>query len=258
VIGRGDVSGGFELLTSTVEEQAIETLGLTKKYGSKTAVESVFINVRRGHIVSLVGANGAGKTTTILMLLGLLTPTSGSVRLLGIDPNKRRTEIAKRIGFFSPYMELPHRLTIMQNLHVFSKLYGLRNWRSVALSTLRDLRMIEHADKKVGSLSSGERARAGLAKALLSTPEILFLDEPTSSLDVISADIVRELLVAFQKRTGATMLITSHNMREVERLSDFVYVMKGGRVVAGGTTSQMLGDYGETDLEGVVRAIYGV
>lgn len=235
----------------THSSPAIAVDGLTKRYGAVTAVDGLTFSVPAGSTVALLGGNGAGKTTTISMLLGLLLPTAGSIRVLGHDMLADRHRVLPRMNFSSPYVDLPHRLTVRENLMVYAHLYGLRDPRGRIAELAGDLD-IEHLMKRPsGKLSAGQKTRVALAKALLNDPALLLLDEPTASLDPDTGDWVRTYLGGYQKRTGATLFLASHNMQEVERLCDDVLIMKGGRVFDRGAPAALLGRYGRATLEDV-------
>lgn len=225
--------------------------GLTKRYGELAAVDHVSFEVSRGSTCGLLGGNGAGKTTSISMLLGLLLPTSGSIRVLGEDMLRHRYRVLARMNFSSPYVDLPHRLTVQENLGVYARLYGLRD-RSRRIHQLAgDLDIAAFLKRAYGNLSAGQKTRVGLAKALLNEPELLLLDEPTASLDPDTADRIRSYLNAYKQRSGATILLASHNMLEVERLCSDVIMMRAGRIVDRGTPADLLNRYGRQNLEEV-------
>jgi len=203
----------------------VEVVGLTKRFGAVTAVEGLGFTVQRGTTCALLGGNGAGKTTTLSMLLGLLLPTSGRIRILGRDMLHNRYAVLARMNFSSPYVDLPQRLTVYQNLNVYAHRYG--------------------------TLSAGQRTRVGLAKSLLNRPEVLLLDEPTASLDPDTADRVRGYLEQYRADTGATLLLASHNMAEVERMCDAVIILRAGRIVDRGRPSALIQRYGRHTLEEV-------
>lgn len=232
---------------------AINVRDLTKRFrdDAPPAVGGITFAVPRGRIVGLLGGNGAGKTTTISMLLGILIPTSGTIEVLGIDMRRNRYAALPRINFSSPYVDLPSRLTVRENLHVFGGLYGVRDLKAriEELATLLDL--ADFLDRKTGSLSSGQKTRAALAKALINKPELLLLDEPTASLDPDTADRVRGHLQAYALAEKAAILLASHNMAEVERLCADVLMMKGGQIVDRGTPNALIARYGREDMEQV-------
>ena len=232
-------------------EPVIIVENLVKRYGRTLAVGGVSFAVARGVTAALLGGNGAGKTTTLSILLGLLLPSEGSVRILGEDMLRHRYRVLPRINFSSPYAALPHRLTVRQNLSVYARLYGLARHRERIERLANDLQITRFLDRPAGKLSSGQKTRVALAKALLNEPEVLLLDEPTASLDPDTADWVRSYLEAYRARTGATMLLASHNMGEVERLCSQVMMMKSGLIVDRGSPDELIDRYGRTNLEEV-------
>jgi ABC-2 type transport system ATP-binding protein len=207
---------------------AVVVESLVKSYGEVRAVDAVSFRVARGSVTGLLGGNGAGKTTTIAMMMGLVLPTSGRVEVLGADMARDRHRVLHRINFESPYVDMPMRLTVRENLTVFAGLYGLDfvAERISALAAALDL--ADLLDRPVGKLSAGQKTRVSLAKALINDPDLLLLDEPTASLDPDTADWVRGHIEAYRDRRGATVLLASHNMPEVERLCDRVLMMKTG------------------------------
>ncbi|HWB51663.1 MAG TPA: ABC transporter ATP-binding protein [Stellaceae bacterium] len=229
----------------------IKVDNLVKRYGDTVAVAGISFAVGRGVTAALLGGNGAGKTTTLSILLGLLLPTAGSVALLGEDVLRHRHRILPRINFSSPYVDLPHRLTVRQNLSVYARLYGLTQRRERIARLAEDLQIARFLDRPAGKLSSGQKTRVALAKALLNEPEVLLLDEPTASLDPDTGDWVRSYLEDYRARTGATMLLASHNMGEVERLCSQVMMMKAGLIVDRGSPDELIDRYGRTNLEEV-------
>lgn len=232
-------------------EPVIVVDSLVKRYGATVAVGGVSFAVERGTTAALLGGNGAGKTTTLSILLGLLLPSEGRVRILGEDILRHRYRVLPRINFSSPYADLPHRLTVRQNLLVFARLYGLSRRRERIARLADDLQITRFLDRPAGKLSSGQKTRVALAKALLNEPEVLLLDEPTASLDPDTGDWVRSYLEDYQARTGATVLLASHNMGEVERLCSQVMMMKSGLIVDRGSPHELIDRYGRTNLEEV-------
>jgi len=224
---------------------------LVKRYGRTVAVDGVTFSVERGITAALLGGNGAGKTTTLSILLGLLLPSSGAVHVFGEDVLRHRYRVLPRINFSSPYVDLPHRLTVRQNLSIYARLYGLDRRAERIDGLARDLQIVPLLDRPSGKLSSGQKTRVALAKALLNEPELLLLDEPTASLDPDSGDWVRGYLEAYRARTGATILLASHNMAEVERLCSTVMMMKEGHIVDRGSPDELILRYGRTNLEEV-------
>ncbi len=230
---------------------AIQVDDLRKCFGPVVAVDGVSFTVARGSVTALLGGNGAGKTTTISMLLGLLLPTSGTVRVLGEDMVAHRYRVLPRVNFSSPYVELPLRLTVAENLTVYGHLYGIPDVKGRIRTLADELELTAYLDRASGRLSAGQKTRLGLAKALLNQPELLLLDEPTASLDPDTADWVRGYFENYRRRTGATILLASHNMQEVERMCDHVLMMKAGKVVDRGAPSDLIDRYGRATLEEV-------
>ncbi|MBI4082253.1 MAG: ABC transporter ATP-binding protein [Candidatus Lambdaproteobacteria bacterium] len=229
----------------------IQVANLTKVYKETVAVAGVSFEVRRGETVALLGGNGAGKTTTLCMMLGLLIPTSGTIAILGEDMLRHRYRVLPRMNFSSPYMDLPQRLTVRQNLTVYAKLYGIPALPARLEQLGADLDIAGFMDRPYGQLSAGQKTRVSLAKAFLNEPELLLMDEPTASLDPDMADYVRNYLRAYQQRTGATMFFASHNMVEVERLCSDVILLRAGKVVDQGSPRTLLGRYGRRTMEEV-------
>ena len=228
---------------------AVETL--TKWYGKVEAVKGITFAVRAGTTTALLGGNGAGKTTTLSMLLGVLTPTAGEITVLGHDMRKARHRVLPRMNFTSPYVDLPKRLTVRENLRVFADLYGIRNARQRIESVAAECDLTDLLKRPYGDLSAGQRTRVSLAKAVLNEPDVLLLDEPTASLDPDVGDRMRTYLETYQRRTGCTMLLASHHMGEVERLCDDVIMLREGRVVDQGSPQQLLSRYGRDTMEDV-------
>jgi ABC-2 type transport system ATP-binding protein len=232
-------------------EPVILVEDLVKRYGRTVAVDGITFAVARGVTAALLGGNGAGKTTTLSILLGLLLPSAGAIRVFGEDVLRHRYRVLPRMNFSSPYVDLPHRLTVRQNLLIYARLYGLAE-RAERIQVLgRDLQIAELLDRPAGKLSAGQKTRVALAKALLNEPELLLLDEPTASLDPDSGDWVRGYLEDYRARTGATILLASHNMAEVERLCSEVLMMKAGLIVDRGSPGELIDRYGRTNLEEV-------
>lgn len=230
---------------------AIRVHELTKRYGEATAVDAISFEAPRGAAVGLLGGNGAGKTTTISMLLGLLLPTSGTVEVLGVDMARDRFRVLPRMNFSSPYVDLPHRLSVRENLTVYGHLYGLPDLRRRIERLAEELELTAYLSRPSGQLSAGQKTRVALAKALINEPSVLLLDEPTASLDPDTADWIRTYLERYRERTGATILLASHNMPEVERLCGQVLMMRRGRIVDRGSPAELVERYGRTDLEEV-------
>ena len=230
---------------------AIAVEHLSKRYGDVLAVDDIGFTVATGQTLGLLGGNGAGKTTTIAMLLGLLIPTSGSIRVLGRDMARDRFAALARMNFSSPYIALPSRLSVAENLRVYGHLYGVKRLeaRIRQLAVQLDLEAFLH--RPAGQLSAGQKTRVALAKALINRPDVLLLDEPTASLDPDTGDMVRSWLERYRAESGCTILLASHNMGEVERLCDQVLMLKTGRIVDAGSPADLLGRYGRDDLEQV-------
>jgi ABC-2 type transport system ATP-binding protein len=232
-------------------DPAIVVDRLVKVYKGVTAVAGISFALPQGSITALLGGNGAGKTTTIAMIMGLVVPTSGEVRVLGTDMTRHRHRVLHRMNFESPYADMPMRLTVRQNLTVFGKLYGVAVVDARIRELAEQLDLVEFLDRPTGKLSAGQKTRVSLAKSLLNDPEVLLLDEPTASLDPDTADWVRGRLEQFRKRRGATVLLASHNMSEVERLCERVIMLKRGRIEDDDTPARLLARYGRQTLEEV-------
>jgi ABC-2 type transport system ATP-binding protein len=224
---------------------------LVKVYQSGTAVAGISFALPVGSITGLLGGNGAGKTTTIAMIMGLVTPTSGTVRVLGAEMPRQRYHVLHRMNFESPYVEMPMRLTVRQNLTVFARLYGVDHIAKRLRELADELDLGDFLDRQTGKLSAGQKTRVALAKALLNRPEVLLLDEPTASLDPDTADWVRSHLERYRVERRAAVLLASHNMAEVERLCERVIIMKRGRIEDDDTPSALLARYGRETLEEV-------
>ena len=229
----------------------IEIKNINKKYNNVTAVKNINFQINKGSIVGLLGPNGCGKTTTIGMMLGLIKPTSGNVFINGqnIENENIRTNILEKVNFISPYVELPKKLTVEENLIVYGKLYGVNNLREKILNLMKELNLLEFKKRKTGELSSGQKNRVSLAKALINEPEILLLDEPTASLDPDVGDYIRTYIENFASKKGTTILLASHNMNEVERLCNEVLMMKNGEIIDKGTCESLISKHGRENLE---------
>jgi ABC-2 type transport system ATP-binding protein len=232
-------------------EAAISVEGLGKTYGGVVAVSNLSFAVHRRQTVALLGPNGAGKTTTMAMILGLLEPSAGTIRILGEPMPKGRSRVLPRMNFTSPYVDLPQRLTVLQNLRVYGELYTIARPRERIAELAAALDLESFLDRPFGRLSAGQKTRVLLAKALINHPELLLLDEPTASLDPDTADQLRGYLEAYQARTHATVLLASHNMGEVERLAHHVLMLRRGSLVDQGSPAELLARYGRDDLEDV-------
>ena len=229
----------------------IEIKNLNKNYNNILAVKNINFKINKGSIVGLLGPNGCGKTTTIGMMLGLIKPTSGTVFINGqnIENENNRTTILEKVNFISPYVELPKKLTVEENLKVYGKLYGVKNLKDKILDLMKQLNLLEFNKRKTGELSSGQKNRVSLAKALINEPEILLLDEPTASLDPDVGDFIRTYLEDFASKKGTTILLASHNMNEVERLCNEVMMMKNGKIIDKGTCNSLINKHGRKNLE---------
>jgi ABC-2 type transport system ATP-binding protein len=224
---------------------------ISKHFDSVTAVEDISFEVAPRSTTALLGGNGAGKTTTLSMLLGLLLPSSGAISIFGVDILRDRYRVLPRLNFSSPYVDLPRRLTVRENLTVYARLYGIVDIKGRIAALSEDLQIGRFLGRPYGQLSAGEKTRVMLAKALLNEPELMLLDEPTASLDPDTADYVRGMLEAYRRRSGTTILLASHNMSEVERLCDDVIMLRAGRIVDRGTPEQLLTRYGRQNMEEV-------
>src|SRR5437660_3553728 len=230
---------------------AIEIAQLVKCYKTTRAVDDISFRIARGSITGLLGGNGAGKTTTIAMIMGLVLPTSGRIQVLGCSMPEQSAEVLGRMNFESPYVDMPMRLTVRQNLTIFGRLYAVPNLRERIAQLAADLDLDEFLDRPNGKLSAGQKTRVALAKALINQPELLLLDEPTASLDPDTADWIRQHLIAYRKANNATILLASHNMLEVERLCDRVIIMKRGRIEDDDSPNNILARYNRATLEEV-------
>ncbi|MEK6748261.1 MAG: ABC transporter ATP-binding protein [Pseudomonadota bacterium] len=230
---------------------AIEFHDVKKSYAHIVAVAGVTFSIAQGSVSALLGGNGAGKTTLLSMLLGLVTPTHGQIHVLGTDMLRHRYRVLPRISFMSPYVDLPFRLTVLQNLTFFAQLYGVSDTNKRVAKLLNELNLEPVARRHYGRLSAGQRTRVALAKALLNAPELLVLDEPTASLDPDTADFMRRYLLDYRREKNATILMASHNMVEVERMCERVIILKAGRVVDTDAPTALLKKYGRETLEQV-------
>ncbi len=230
---------------------AIRVSGLTKRYGETLAVDDVSFAAARGQTIGLLGGNGAGKTTTIAMLMGLLIPTAGSIHVLGHDMARDRFAALARMNFSSPYVALPARLSVAENLRVYGHLYGVRGLEARIREVAAELDLVDLLERPAGQLSAGQKTRVALAKSLINRPELLLLDEPTASLDPDTGDMVRSWLERYRAASGCTILLASHNMAEVERMCSHVVMLKQGRIVDQGSPDDLLARYGRDDLEEV-------
>ena len=229
----------------------IEIENLNKQFDNIFAVKNINFKINKGSIVGLLGPNGCGKTTTIGMMLGLIKPTAGTVFINGqnIENENNRTKILEKVNFISPYVELPKKLTVKENLIVYGKMYGVNNLEDKILDLMKKLNLLDFEKRKTGELSSGQKNRVSLAKALINDPEILLLDEPTASLDPDVGDYIRTYIEDFASKKGTTILLASHNMNEVERLCGEVMMMKNGQIIDKGTCESLINKHGRKNLE---------
>ena len=234
-----------------MSQPVVSVSRVSKRFGGIVAVDDVNFDVAPRSTTALLGGNGAGKTTTLSMLLGLLLPSAGSISIFGVDILSDRYRVLPRLNFSSPYVDLPRRLTVRQNLTVYGRLYGISRLSARVAALSDELQIGRFLDRPYGQLSAGEKTRVVLAKALLNEPELLLLDEPTASLDPDTADYVRGMLESYRARTGATILLASHNMSEVERLCDDVIMLRAGKLVDRGTPTELLARYGRQNMEEV-------
>tara|TARA_B100000131_G_scaffold314153_1_gene350533 strand:+ start:1404 stop:2138 length:735 start_codon:yes stop_codon:yes gene_type:complete len=232
-------------------ENSVEVINLSKSYDSKDAVKNISFSIKGNEIIGLLGPNGCGKTTTIGMLLGLLKPSSGQIFINGLKTEKNRINILQKINFISPYIELPKKLTVKQNLIVYGKLYSVLNLEKRIEYLAEKLRLEDLLNKITGELSSGQKNRASLAKALINEPGVLFLDEPTASLDPETGDFVRTFLENYKKEKKISILLASHNMDEVTRLCSSILMMKDGIIIDQGKPTELIAKHGRKNLEEV-------
>ena len=238
-----------------MSENIIEVKNLNKIYDKIIAVKDLTFEINKGKIIGLLGPNGCGKTTTIAMILGLLKPTSGEVIIKGKNIEKERINLLEKMNFISPYVELPKKLTVEENLKVYAGLYGVKNINEKISELVNELRLNKFLKKKTGELSSGQKNRISLAKALINDPEILMLDEPTASLDPETGDFVRSFIEHYSSKTNVTILLASHNMNEVERLCDSVMMMKDVTIVDTGKSQELISKHVRKNLEEVFLKI---
>ena len=233
----------------------VQVQQLTKRFGDFTAVDQVSFEIQPGETVGLLGPNGAGKTTTFQMLLGVVTPTAGSIQMFGLDLMQHRETILRQVNFSSTYISMPYALSVEENLRVTGKLYGLPDISRRIDDVVKKLEMKDIRHKLTRKLSSGQMSRLTLAKAVMTEPKILFLDEPTASLDPDIAHKIKAFLKEYRDTSGLSMLYTSHNMREMEEMSDRIIFLQRGKIVAQGTAQEVVTQYGEDDLEQVFLKI---
>ena len=233
----------------------LEVIGLSKIYNNKDAVKDISFKVKTNEIIGILGPNGCGKTTTIGMILGLLKPSNGKVLINGIEIEKKRVDLLNHLNFISPYIELPKKLTVKQNLEIYGRLYDVKNLKKKIEILSEKLRLSEIINKLTGELSSGQKNRVSLAKSIINNPTVLLLDEPTASLDPETGDFVRSFLESYQKENKASILLASHNMSEVERLCSSVLMMNKGSIVDSGKPEQLIKKHGRKNMEEVFLKI---
>tara|TARA_B100000035_G_scaffold119986_1_gene101839 strand:+ start:815 stop:1552 length:738 start_codon:yes stop_codon:yes gene_type:complete len=229
----------------------LEIISLSKDYDGKNAVRDISFKLNHNEIIGILGPNGCGKTTTIGMILGLLKPSKGKVLVNGVEIEDQRIEILNNINFISPYIELPKKLTVRQNLEVYGRLYDVKNLKKKIDSISEELRLYEIIDKITGELSSGQKNRVSLAKSIINNPSVLLLDEPTASLDPETGDFVRKFLENYQKEKRTSILLASHNMTEVERLCSFVIMMNKGSIIDKGKPKELIKKHNRKNMEEV-------
>ena len=232
-------------------QNSIEVINLSKSYDSKIAVKNINFKIKENEIVGLLGPNGCGKTTTIAMILGLLKPSTGSVLINGMNIEDHRISLLHKMNFISPYIELPKTLTVKQNLIVYGKLYSVKNLNHRIEYLANELRLENLLKKVTGELSSGQKNRVSLAKALINNPTVLLLDEPTASLDPETGDFIRTFLENYKKDKKISVLLASHNMSEVKRLCDLILMMKDGIIIDKGNHDELISKHGRENLEEV-------
>ena len=238
-----------------MKKEIIEINNLTKRFKNALAVKNISFKINKGKILGLLGPNGCGKSTTIGMMLGLIKPTSGTVIINGQNIENNRTSLLEKMNFISPYIELPKKLSVEENLKVYGRLYGVKNLNDKISNLMEKLNLTEFRTRKTGELSSGQKNRVSLAKALINDPEILLLDEPTASLDPDVGDYIRSFIEDYASNKKATILLASHNMNEVERLCHEVLMMKNGEIIDQGKSSDLISKHGRKNLEEVFLKI---
>ena len=232
-------------------QNPLEVINLSKSYNAKEAVKDISFKINRNEIIGILGPNGCGKTTTIGMILGLLKPSQGKVLINGIEIENNRVDLLNKLNFISPYIELPKKLTVRQNLEVYGRLYDIKNLKGKIDYLCEKLRLNELINKITGELSSGQKNRVGLAKSIINDPTVLLLDEPTASLDPETGDFVRNFLEEYQKENQTSILLASHNMIEVERLCSSVLMMNNGSIIDKGSPEELIEKHGRKNMEEV-------
>ena len=230
---------------------SLQIINLSKAYDAKEAVKNISFKLSQNEIVGILGPNGCGKTTTIGMILGLLKPTSGKILINGIEIEGHRVDLLNKLNFISPYIELPKKLTVKQNLEVYGRLYDVNKLKIKIDYLCEKLRLYEFINKITGELSSGQKNRVSLAKSIINDPEVLLLDEPTASLDPETGDFVRSFLEEYQREKKTSILLASHNMSEVERLCSSVLMMNKGAIIDQGTPGELINKHGRKNMEEV-------
>ncbi len=229
----------------------LQIINLSKNYNDKEAVKNISFKVKENEIIGILGPNGCGKTTTIGMILGLLKPSKGKILINNIEIEKKRVEILDKLNFISPYIELPKKLTVKQNLEIYGRLYDVKNLNQKIDYLIQQLRLTEIINKITGELSSGQKNRVSLAKSVINDPKVLLLDEPTASLDPETGNFVRNFIESYQKEKGASILLASHNMAEVERLCSSVFMMNKGSIIDQGSPKELIIKHGRKNMEEV-------
>ena len=232
-------------------QNPLEVINLSKSYNAKEAVKDISFKINRNEIIGILGPNGCGKTTTIGMILGLLKPSEGKVLINGIEIENNRVDLLNKLNFISPYIELPKKLTVRQNLEVYGRLYDIKNLKGKIDYLCEKLRLNELINKITGELSSGQKNRVSLAKSIINDPTVLLLDEPTASLDPETGDFVRNFLEEYQKENQTSILLASHNMIEVERLCSSVLMMNNGSIIDKGSPEELIEKHGRKNMEEV-------
>lgn len=218
----------------------VKVSNLVKIFDKRKIIKNISFDVSENSVVGILGKNGAGKTTLLGMLMGLISPSSGKIEILGKDLNKKKNEILPKINFQSPYVDLPKKMTVEQNLYFYSRLYGIKNFKDIINDLVDKLKMKDLINKSYGSLSAGQKTKVNLCKALINNPKLLLLDEPTASLDPETSIFIREFLLKFQKTNNSSILITSHNLDEIESICSKIILLKFGTVVSDGNLNEIL------------------
>ena len=218
----------------------VKVSNLVKIFDKRKIINNISFDVSENSVVGILGKNGAGKTTLLGMLMGLILPSSGKIKILGKDLNKKKNEILKKINFQSPYVDLPKKMTVEQNLYFYSRLYGIKNFKDIVNDLVNKLKMKDLIKKNYGSLSAGQKTKVNLCKALINNPKLLLLDEPTASLDPETSIFIREFLLKFQKKNNSSILITSHNLDEIQSICSKIILLKFGTVVSDGNLNEIL------------------